>query len=302
MKNKILMVLILTVVNVVGENKKQRIFESSKFIVDLKDDTQKIDKECLEKHIEIIENLLPWLNCQDSSANIKQDEKPMSLIYWYNEHSIYSNDHWRIEFDKNGIVSSIHVESCTRSLTIDEQNYFNMHNKISPSILNIDKKEATIIAKKFFNNLLKKYNMQNDTLAYDSVFVSNGQDRYIICFRVRAKNHISDTRSADVSINPNNGQLLHFYTYGLLKKRNMNYKPKISYEQFTSMIDSLKSINELHMNNQIKLELRPGLWQWKKWIWVLWGCKVENCYTSSMLVVDSETGKILTNQFKTADK
>jgi len=47
------------------------------------------------------------------------------------------------------------------------------------------------------------------------------------------------------------------------------------------------------------LLLEPKIFKYNKWVWVLFGLKDSTSYHANLLIIDSNTGEILMNEFDT---
>lgn len=305
----ICLVIISFCFSIYGFYKNQKIiYKNSKFIVstNLNMDSTDVDVSNIENQLAIVDTIFSLLLCPDS-FNVPRDSLPSPLlIYMTKKDGLTgfqdSKSYRVVKLDNNNRIKRVWNTPCARKITEEESEYFLKHNKIMPGMHIIGENDAIEKAQVFFSKLLKYYGMQNDMRIYDSIIVNLylDHDCYQINFLPKIKNHIRDNREAEIAVSPLNGQILQFYTpMGLQLNRDINYKPKFKYEQVNELIEDLRINNRLHMSVYRSLLLEPKIFNFNKWVWVLFGLKDSTSYHANLLIIDSNTGEILMNEFDT---
>lgn len=275
-------------------------YRDSLFTITTELDSSVYNVNVIGEHLNILKILNDFAKKTNLNSVLKDSIKYPQFLNMYNADvfGITYTGECGISFNPSKMVKEYRNKNFARNLTDEESNYFYKNNyTISPSIRNINENKAIHAAKEFFVYLLKLYNMQNDISIYDSVSVSYGKDRYIITFKARMRNFIDDIREAQIEISPLNGQVLRFYTpMGLILNRNLNYKPRISYEKVIEIIENYKIENNIKTESK-DIELSPSFMGFP-WVWVLVDPYLRPGQRyARWLVIDSNTGEIKYSSF-----
>lgn len=291
-------VLIFLLINFSLVHARNIAYKDSLFTVLTELDSSVFNVGIIKEHLKILSYLqnISISGIIDSDSNCKI-EYPQIYNMFYNDGIEYVGE-FGLKFELKNMVKMYRNKNYTRNLSEEESEYFYKNNyTISPIIKNISEAKAIHVAKAFFVNLLKLYNMQNDISIYDSISVSYGNDRYIVSFKARMKNYIYDNRGARLEISPLNGQVLTFYTPdGLILNRNLNYKPKINYEKVNEIIENYIAGNNIKTESK-EISLKPQFMGFP-WVWVFVDPYLRPGQRyARWLVIDSNTGEIKYSSF-----
>jgi len=291
-------IVMSTVVSVLSEE-SNILYENSDFVVVPRRGVVSIDSNLIKKQMKILKELEELVACPDTAFDSITDiKKPCKLTLMSGDAQSYAGGRISVKFIKTKVEVLSCVKICRGRLSEMDKRTF-MKKEALPGIVKISEEEAVAIAKYKFRKILKLYGKESELSVYDSVFV-NYDFVYAVKFRVKVKNYIADNRSADILISPIDGQMIQYSTiFGgidLDPKIDLNYKPKFKYTGVEKILEKMKKDSVLARYTIGPLRLRPSYRQFKHWVWVQYGYR-ENQYWSTELIIDSETGEILSNGY-----
>jgi hypothetical protein len=177
-----------------------------------------------------------------------------------------------------------------RNFTKEEYDYNTRTHKIPPSFATITEAQAIDITKHLLKLIEGTESKKYDSVSVTPVGVGNA---YIVTFRVKIKNDIWDSRSADIVINANTGEFKSFSGDGKREDVDYSYIPKIPKSQVLQMYeDEIKRLGADISISKIVLDIyeKHGL---KRWAWTIYGYrKDKELNTAAMMFIDSETGEV----------
>jgi len=293
-------IVLSTVVSVLSEESKI-LYEDSNFIVVPRRDVVNVDSTVIKKQLRILKKLEGLVACPDTAFDsIIGIKKPCKLTLRASR-GVYSYGGKRVsvEFINDTMIELLSCVRPCRGQLNDEENRAFMKKEVLPGVVKISEEEAVAIAKDKFRKILKLYGKENELSVYDSVFV-NYNFVYAVYFRVKVKNYIADNRGANMNISPIDGQMIRYSTIlggiNLDPKIDLNYKPKFKYTGVEKILEKMKKDSVLARYTIGPLRLRPNYGHFKHWVWVQYGYR-ENQYWATELIIDSETGEILSNGY-----
>jgi hypothetical protein len=225
----------------------------------------------------------------NDTVRVIVDSEPVRIVYYFgNKYGIRS-----IDFDTFDIPKLIYFNCINeRLLTGEESEYFKLHKKISPSFAMITKEQSIDRGKALLGSIFGNVESQK----FDSTVVDENETNYKVKFYIKIKNDILDGRSAEVTLNANSGEIERYLSYGSSYGIDFSYIPKVKkaqvlqlYADETKRLNAEIAINSIALSNWTKRELSC-------WACFVYGYRKDKILNhSAMMVIDSETGKVIVN-------
>jgi hypothetical protein len=259
----------------------------------------KVGRDTLEKHLQVISLIV------DSCRLINNQTLRKSNIDSIDSLVISKRDKNRIEYrdlnnrkfisatvDFNNTIRKIWFYPNGRGLTKEEIKSYFRTRKIPETFRNISEDEAIGIAKKFHRAIYGK----KEDLKFDSIYVTISQKAYTVTLGIKQKNDIWDTRTSNITVNANTGEIEHFRGEGL-SDIEFSYVPKVKKEQFLQIYKAVRdSLHAIIIVHEIGLTKHPNKNGENRLAWQIYGQREDKSLRlSAMFFVDSETGEVLLN-------
>ena len=196
-----------------------------------------------------------------------------------------------VEFGNDNIPRScLFKSSPSRNFTQAEDEMYAKTKKIPQSYKKINEDKAIEQGRALINTI---YGVEEGN-KFDSVKVSYNNKDFILFYCVKIKNDIWDSRSIEIAINANTGEIQR-YSGGRSSDIDFSYVPKISKENARQVYAvEIKKLNADIEINQIALSKRKDSKGKYRWLWRIYGTrKDKKIGTSAMMFIDSETGEIV---------
>jgi hypothetical protein len=179
--------------------------------------------------------------------------------------------------------------SIGRGFTVEEYNLNRETNKIPPSYCSITEQQAVERARQVLNSIYGP----TENGKFDSVSISGDHQEYLIDFRIKPKNDISDNRCSHISINANTGEIEGYSGDGL-SDIDFSYIPQITKNQALQMYSAECTnlgadivITDIFLSKYSNKGLRC-------WVWKIYGMRKDKKLSmAAMMFIDSETSEVL---------
>jgi hypothetical protein len=197
-----------------------------------------------------------------------------------------------IVLDSNNCPRSIYFEAVAgRIPTMEELDYNRRTGKVAPSYANLTETVAVQRAKEILYAIYGEKEFQK----FDSISISQNEKKFDIWFLVKIHNEIWDSRSSNITIDANSGEIELFRGDGINPNLDYTYTPKISknavLKMYQNEIDVLNADVNLSMAVLTKYQKRDKS---LIWAWHLYGARHDKKLgTAAMMFIDSETGEVL---------